>query len=305
MDEQNKAPASSRHHYLPQFYIKGFKSPDGHYYVYDKVQGRVKRYSSSESIFFEWHRNTFEEGGKKYTIIEDAYSKTDNLCAPTIANLREAQLNGIFSNDNLAGLTAFVINLFWRVPKSDAVWEEFYKKADIIIVDESGKEIRDFDFMNQYKTSATMKMGHRAFMITDTIRKIRTLEDMIINNKLMSSPLDKRGAFLLGDYPLIYAQEPTSMEGVTREEFFLPISAYRVYFTASRCDSNLNVGKVLAINSLMIDQAVRYVCGPDKEYLELCLQHHDLMQKLGFMPLLRHLLFSGNENIDDLLRSIG
>jgi hypothetical protein len=204
MDKQSKLPTSSRHHYLPQFFIKGFKSPDGHYYVYDKVQGRIKRYASSESIFFEWHRNTFEEAGKKYTLIEDAYSKIDSLCAPAIANLRAAPLNEVFNGDNLAGLTAFVINLFWRIPKSDTVWDEFFKKADIIIVDINGKEIYDSDFVGQYKASSTMKMGHRAFMITDTVRKIRTLEDVVINNKLMTSPIDKRGAFLLGDYPLIW-----------------------------------------------------------------------------------------------------
>ena len=49
---------SWRHHYLPQFYIKGFCDESGTITVYNKQYKKFEK-KSPKYIFFEANRNTF------------------------------------------------------------------------------------------------------------------------------------------------------------------------------------------------------------------------------------------------------
>ena len=51
---------SSRHHYIPQFLIKGFYNEKNKVFVYDIQKDEIlPDTKSSKSVLFEWDRNTF------------------------------------------------------------------------------------------------------------------------------------------------------------------------------------------------------------------------------------------------------
>lgn len=289
-------PASSRHHYIPQYFIRGFEGADKRYYVYDKQEDRIKRYHSAKQIFYEDNRNTVNERGVTHTHIEDkAYAFLDSWHSPAIERLRTNPITPAVLNPTDVGLlTAFLICQFWRVPKTDALWEDFFKRSGFTITDKKGARVDTAEMVAEYKAIPDMSLGHRAFLYSDTARKILNSPDVIINQKFVEISPDK-GHFLLSDYPVLYLQQPTSLEGVTREEFFLPLSSRRVYYTVANRSTNWSVGNVAALNALLIDQSVRYVCGPDREHLDLCVRMYRLMKSSGTMELAYLSLFMEEE----------
>lgn len=71
---------SSRHHYLPQFYLKGFTDDDGKFYVFDIKNQRLKsKKLLPKQVFFERNRNTFVIGEEKTDFLESQiYKLIDN-----------------------------------------------------------------------------------------------------------------------------------------------------------------------------------------------------------------------------------
>src|SRR4051812_42328228 len=123
--------ASTRHHYVPAFYSKGFTNSAGFFYVYDKQTdeiGRKKR--SPKSIFFEDDRNTIFFD-KETSILEDYFFKElDNRSKVAIERLREKPNSvELLSNDNSADVDLFVLNLFWRIPKTDYTFDRYINEA--------------------------------------------------------------------------------------------------------------------------------------------------------------------------------
>lgn len=63
---------SKRHHYLPQFYIKGFVGNDGKVAVYNKEKDKIDKIRKSpKQLFYEYNRNTFEIDEKKLILLKN------------------------------------------------------------------------------------------------------------------------------------------------------------------------------------------------------------------------------------------
>ena len=70
--------ASKRHHYLPQFYLKGFVNNIGRYYLFDKDKEEIRESTPSNS-FYQNHRNTGSVGDEKMVLLEDMYAHISPL----------------------------------------------------------------------------------------------------------------------------------------------------------------------------------------------------------------------------------
>ena len=101
---------SSRHHYLPEYYIKGFTNSDGLLYVYDKTKDKIIGQKPPKSIFFEWDRNTVSNGIEKNSLIEEMmYGTTDSYCSPTFKHYKEQEnIQGIHNIEHLGKLKIFL-----------------------------------------------------------------------------------------------------------------------------------------------------------------------------------------------------
>jgi hypothetical protein len=80
---------SSRHHYLPVFFLDGFVNEVGEFYIFNKQKYILPNKTfSPKSHFFEWDRNNVNIDGVETDFIEKLYSHLDNTCAPTFKKLQ-------------------------------------------------------------------------------------------------------------------------------------------------------------------------------------------------------------------------
>ena len=64
---------SKRHHYIPQFYLKGFTNELGEYYLFDKERNEIRK-SKPINSFFENKRNTAFVKDEEFVVLEDMYA---------------------------------------------------------------------------------------------------------------------------------------------------------------------------------------------------------------------------------------
>ena len=127
---------SSRHHYIPQFFLRGFTNSKGLLYIYDKEEDRILQSPRPpKSIFFEKDRNTirFSELFESSMIEDNLYSIIDTESSEVVKYFREEELAEIdFNTENTAQLQFFLITLFWRIPKTDFTAEDVIDRSEIV-----------------------------------------------------------------------------------------------------------------------------------------------------------------------------
>src|SRR5689334_7113829 len=87
---------SERHHYLPQFYMKGFTNDVGKLWVYDKATNSVcNEPKAPRQIFYEWKGNTIDLGNEQFDFIEKSFSETDSQVAKYFLEIRNSEIDSI------------------------------------------------------------------------------------------------------------------------------------------------------------------------------------------------------------------
>jgi len=116
---------STKHHYVPVFYLKGFTDAEGYFYVYDKLTKNTWK-SKPENAFFENHRNTgslqYQKGDYVFTSdgLEKAFADVDNAAAKVIQLIKKSRAeDDILSTEILLQVKYFINSLFWRSPAND------------------------------------------------------------------------------------------------------------------------------------------------------------------------------------------
>ena len=281
---------SSRHHYIPRFYIKGFTNNDQLLFVYDKQNDRIQQNISPKGIFYERDRNTmyFDEAT---SILEDKwYQQLDDRCSQAIRNLREEpNIEGILSNDNLADIQFFVLCLFWRIPKTDYAFERYIREAKIGFTDNNGEDFDDIDREHSLKNDVNYKKIARAFISNQALKNFTQIQGQI-----HAQLFDKgRDLFLLGDYPMVFKKTPSTFDDLFHTDFYLPISSKRLFYSArNQRELKFEFGKILRINALVIDQSVRYICSPNLEYLRDNVTYYKRSRAEGVISLLHDEVFN-------------
>ncbi|MCV9386996.1 DUF4238 domain-containing protein [Reichenbachiella ulvae] len=122
---------SSRHHYLPQFYLKGFTEDDGKFSVFDLKQGRLKnRRLFPKQVFFEQHRNTFFLGDDATDFLEsEIYQMFDNKNSKHLEKIVQTSHQSKMELNDFQFLHYFITNLFWRIPRTDELVKQIFKSS--------------------------------------------------------------------------------------------------------------------------------------------------------------------------------
>jgi len=123
MSELNGIPGlPKRHHYIPQFYLKGFSSDGKHLFVLDKQTSQEERfrYQTINSIAFQKHLYTYQTKSKKKETLEDLFSQVEGRAATVIKKVEQKQdLTDQERND----FSLFLSFLWIRVPYSKKEFE--------------------------------------------------------------------------------------------------------------------------------------------------------------------------------------
>src|ERR1700761_8388157 len=120
---------SRRHHFLPEFYLKGFTNTQGKFAVYDVQRGSIKKnWYAPKSHFFVFDHNSMEINGFLTDVPEQAFSIIDSRMSAVFNKLQGYPGVPKLTVDEMVGLWYFLSNLFWRNPENDS---RFEKTVDI------------------------------------------------------------------------------------------------------------------------------------------------------------------------------
>ncbi|MHB1179300.1 MAG: DUF4238 domain-containing protein, partial [Daejeonella sp.] len=224
------AEASSKHHYIPQYYISGFLASDGLLDIYDKQRGVILRErKGTGGVFFEKNRNSADFGfSKPISMFEEAYSVIDNLLPAAIKLLRADAFNinkEIFI-ELMANLNVFIIDLFWRNINTDQLFNDMYENGKMTITVSGSKSLsaQETEYLKQmmgFKQLARLQIFKTAMQ--DALNQD---PNGIVNGNLVSFPLEQ---ICIGDMPFLFPFMPKTHLNLLQLPVIVPISKSKVY----------------------------------------------------------------------------
>jgi len=261
---------SVKHHYIPQFFLKGFTNESGQFFIYDKSQDRIKRkpfYPSTH--FFQEHRNTITINGESDDAPEQFYQLFENKDKLIVKHIQEHVGSLSLSHQQMAELQHFLSNLFFRLPALDSTYKRYIEESDIVgkffkikskeTGDSAPAELlekirKDPAFQSVYRSAIGSLILLRSNSVTDHENWGFTYRPDNFN--------------LMSDNPLIFNDLKTL--DFFENTFVVPLSGHHKLIRLKKpiTSSNLSANFSLLSEVLVIHQAKEYVCCASKEYLE-------------------------------------
>lgn len=257
---------SSRHHYIPQFFIKNFTDEDGFLYVYNKIENRISnKKQSPKSIFFETDRNTVDFSGHKLDNLESLYSKLDNEISLAIKNVLSTKT---ITPEDLTSIALLACLLKWRVPKSDEAFnvikDDLTQEDLAITITVKDKNTRvDKNALKHIENSDIFKETKR--ILLGILPFLNPSKLLIIHNNSFIQTNDFFPS-VIGDCPVI---EKENFDINKIEDFILPLSSTDTFIYKQDCKKEIKsilffIQRDLAI----INSSEKYVGCKNKEHLE-------------------------------------
>lgn len=280
---------SKRHHYIPQFFIKGFTGEDGKLSVFDKTKGTIDKIRKSpKQIFFERNRNSFNINGNETDFLERIYQFGESKFADTYKKLNGISEKIEFTAYDILHLSLFISEIYWRIPIQDKLFSEYMKdydfeKAPFSIID---KKTREKTPISQLKEL----IEEPAFI--ETLKHIKAMENYIENSKNIKTenwliyyiPKKEPQLKILCDNPVIVRNKS---ENILESELIFPLSRGKtVYHTKGKRLKKIPATNNVAIDTLLYLQAEKYVCCADESYLNSIIQLSKLYntpEKINFL----------------------
>ena len=273
-------PLSKKHHYIPQFYLRGFTDDAGYFTVYDK-QLNIFRKSRPENEFYEKFRNTTNLGGEKSVIVEEIYSHFESNFASTVAAIeKSSHTDSIITAEIIIGVKFFVETMRWRNPALDDVYK---KVVGMLTIDDFGLSIKGATKKEQAEINKRImdepeaQKMLRPFIAAMSLKPSK--DDDYYNNSKWHILYQDGGFPITGDFPIIF--NPKTLQNGLDEEFIFPLSAQRTVVVsnikpAKQLPNAFSVDKDLAI----IHLAKRFVCCKHDEYLKYMINYYKTNQSM-------------------------
>jgi hypothetical protein len=202
------------HHFIPQFYLKGFYNEVDKVFAYKKKYGDIKEWSAAQ-ILYKKNLHTLEKKGQTSLAIENFFSEIESQFSTFVRVLNECLSKGMSFNhikDNPAfhqTLQLMIGLQFWRVPSH----KELAKNAaeDLLSIYESCEK-HTFDsfpldrsfiqhLFNNRKNESTMKIIQFIVLPIITFSPSRKTN---INWYFFLAENSKVAPFMTSDNPVVY-----------------------------------------------------------------------------------------------------
>lgn len=270
----NEGVSSTRHHYLPQFYLENFCRPDGTFEVYDKKYSKFKSSPQSPAtVFFEKDKNTIKLNNKKTDFIEKYYSQLET----TFSELFHLIKNGIsqselLNSDGISLLKKYLAIQFWRLPILDGFAEQFILSRTLNELKQfcqvTVPPLNDEEIFKLIQEDAGFRHFFRCFMLplcTFSLNgqipdNVRWLVLDVEEPQLWSN-------LLISDTPFIF-KKPENMFNFSGS-FIFPLSNTKLLVSKHRLNSRTFYDATFStkISIYFFLQSNRYVVATDKNYL--------------------------------------
>jgi hypothetical protein len=262
---------TKRHHYIPEFFIKGFAGEDKMVSVFNKERGKMDNVRKSpKQVFFEWNRNTFKINGENNDFIEKLYQFGETKFSETYRKITGNEETIEFNTFEKLHLMYFISELHWRVPNQD---KEFFTHIKNLKFKDSILQIR--------KTNSEESVSQEQFSeliknppISEAFKMIKAMEDFeeigkevkIENWKLYYVGENLPQLNLLSDNPVIIRNLENN---ILKSELIFPLSKGKtVYHTNGKTLNEIPSENRMRVDVLAFLQANKFVCGPKAEYLK-------------------------------------
>lgn len=258
---------SRKHHFLPQFYLKGFTNEKGQFRIFDVKNQQPKQngklfYPSSH--FYKINANTINYETGECDSIEKLYEQIDFNIAKIISNVRCGNQENRFNVSELEmpQINNFASQIFWRNPTNEPKLRNYINTNSL---NELGLKIINSDgtinieLSEQFKNEPEFYKSYRFFnALFDPIRGINCRTQYHIFERPTNLPS------ILSDNPVIF-QKIESIK-VYEDDYILPLSNERIFIKR-------NLSKVFPldlhylIDLIQIKQSQNYFAYTDLEYV--------------------------------------
>jgi len=275
---------SKNHHYIPEFFIKGFVNENKKVYVYDKIKDRIdKREFSAASICYIEHGNTITHDSKQFTVLENIYHNLEEYSKNAVKTFTTViDVPDEHTQSDLRKLLLFINQIFWRTPANDDY-------ANSLIERYREKHPDWKTFVEDGTTFVNFSIDDRLKMIKLTLPSeilLRDENNLKARTKYVS--IQSNGPYLLSDNPIIYPIKPFSAVDFT-EKIIFPINKHRLYVsTTESTQKTIGPAELMLINVQFIVQARQYVIGDDYEDLHAFVDAYRMVRDSD-MDLARYL----------------
>ena len=283
-----------KHHYLPQFYLKGFTNEEGNYYVFDKKTEEIRKTNPLNSFFVN-NRNTSIMKDVRFVLLEDIYAQFDSLTAPQLEIIRNSTIEDLdLGTEAFHRVKMFITQMYWRVPRSDEELEKMIDKltfADTgfdIKNKTTGKSVATKELQEQLKEADLFRKMYRIFLPLISYQEKYRMNDFE-NLRVYFRPNKFQ---LTSDNPLIIKEFKDFRS--LNEEMLFPISCDKIFVhTRQPKPKNLPNMFLLDLDMMQIQQATRFVCCSNKEYLEYLINNlYSYSKNFDFEVQMKERLFS-------------
>jgi len=275
---------SQAHHYIPRHFIDGFLNEKKMLWRYDKVKDKiVKNQQGPKGVFFEFNRNSVQIDDKFYPIFEHYHSIVDSITPFALKLLR---CDGQLLTDSLISdlyeyLALLIVDLYWRNPNTDALFDRMYNSQSIYVKD--SEQSLTPEEIAHVRTFPETKQQVRINLALESIRKT---QEYLLNNVVKHGMVRFSSAQLcLGDVPYIMRKTPNEHIDLIRMPMFLPISSNKLYVRNLKPDFAWDLVDRAMLNALVIEQSSSMVVCAEKPVLELAIKTHKIAKSQSlFIP---------------------
>ncbi|MBA5686702.1 DUF4238 domain-containing protein [Rugamonas apoptosis] len=265
---------STNHHYIPQFYLKGFCRSDGTFDVYDKSIGKFKKAPQTPAIvFFEPKRNTIKYRGQTTDIIEQQFSRMEASLAELFKLIRNGlPVKTLLSPDGVRLLKFHMALQFWRLPRLDKFSNEFLKSRTIEQVAHmctiTVPPLPASEVHKLLQSDEGYRKFARAFFLPLTTFDLnRPIPGHMEWKVLEATPESGWSNHLCTDAPFIFGQPNDLM--TFSAPFIFPLTNTKLLVGGHRARDFSSLEPIIStkISMLSFLQANRYVVASNKDYL--------------------------------------
>lgn len=262
---------SWRHHYIPQFYLKGFLNENGKFKIYniiDEIFIQKGKDFSPKSYFFEKDANTVVIGNEKDDFLESLYSQTDNSNSKLFERIRNSQNSEGFglTDADMPALQYFIALLFWRNPKNyhkleTIVSDSDLKELGITLRNAKGEIVENKEYEQELKNDPNFIKGMKLWIPGITYPRI-----LKCTTPLHIQTFPKELPSICSDYPIIF-RNPVDPD-VYMDDFIFPLTKELVFIRSKKLN-NISTQIKVEIDLIILKQAMKFVSCTDPIYIHM------------------------------------
>ena len=269
-------PISRKHHYLPEFYLRGFTGEDEKFAVFDLETKnlKTKRLTPSQ-IFFEYDRNTFEIDGVKDDFVEKMYGRLETQIGRVFKKIRDQKSSSLLNANDMFNIILFMGSLYWRIPKTDKLIKDVIESStsdelSFKIINKITGEDAPESLYNLIKDREEFVGAYRTVKpILDYVKgfDVSKIENWVVFFASLNEKGERKEMHLIGDNPIIFRQPDNT--NIFEQELIMPLSSGKtLYHTRGKDIKIIEPTARIDVDRLIFLQSEKYVCGPDSWYLE-------------------------------------